>query len=255
MVGYFVLTEERRRWSIGRRTVLGLPMLEIAVPGRQGMLGRFAARRAAAAAARQGVRRAVWPEEFPYAAEFARRGLAPVDPLPLYRALAPEIVLRRMAWRGVEPSAATVAVAAGRMTRELEDLITELALRIRYVSLMIPRGGEALCQRLRREYGVAVIEAAGRAQLEKADALLLLDRLEGFQPENPVWLPLWNGVAAREGCGVDLELPPEMAAEAPCEKIQLMTLLFQGKILQKHQISILEVDRTDKNYYNAVTME
>ena len=254
MIGYIVLTKERRRWSTERRTVLGLPMLEIAVPERGGIMGRFAARRAAAAAARMGVRRAVWPAEFPYGSEFARRNLPPVDPLPLYRALAPEIVLRRMTWLGIEPAAATVAVAAGRMTPELEELITELAMRIRYVSLMTPHGGEELCRRLRREYGVAVIEASSRAQLVRADALLQFDRLETFQAENPVWLPLWSGAAAQAGCGVELMLPPEME-EVPCEKIQLMTLLFQGKILQKHQISILEVDRTDKTNYNAVTME
>lgn len=255
MVGYVVLTEERLRWALERKTILGLPMLEIAVPGRQGAAGRFSARRAARAAARMGVRRTVWPDAFPYEEIFARRGLLPVDPLPLYRAMAPEIVLWQMARLGIAPAAATVAVAAGRMTHELEELITDLALRIRYVSLMIPQGGEALCQQLRREYGVAVIEAGSRAQLAKADALLLFDRLEGFQPENPIVFPLWSGAAAREGCGVALELPAEMAEEVPCEKNQLMTLLFQGKILQKHQISILEVDRTDKNYYNAVTME
>lgn len=55
------------------------------------------------------------------------------------------------------PGGARVLVTANALSGEVVRTVTELALRHRYLLLTVPFGGEELCRRLRREYGVSVL--------------------------------------------------------------------------------------------------
>ena len=73
-------------------------------------------RRAARQLVRLGITRAVFPADFAWVGEFAAEGVLPADPLPLYRALAAELVQAVMARRGSDERGVPVAVCADRLT-------------------------------------------------------------------------------------------------------------------------------------------
>ena len=109
MIGYIAYRDDVRTWSVEERRFLGLRLLGVTLPRGRKFLGKRCALRAARAMGRLGIRQAVFPEDFPWTELFARRGVLPVDPLPLYRRLAPRIVKQRMADLGLSPGAVTVA--------------------------------------------------------------------------------------------------------------------------------------------------
>ena len=126
MFGYIVYESGERRGRLEQRNLLGVRVLEAAVPGRRQVYGALAARRLAAAMARRGVKQAVFPQDFPFAQAFWRRGVLPVNTLELYRALAGRAVKEGMAGLGLAPAETTAAVTAERITGGVEELVTEL---------------------------------------------------------------------------------------------------------------------------------
>lgn len=72
--------------------------------------------------------------------------------------------------------------------------MTELALRHRYLLLTVPFGGEELCRRLRREYGVSVLLNPTAEQMAEAAVQIAFDPVEaasgGFLPLYDEQLPL-----------------------------------------------------------------
>lgn len=196
-------------------------------------------RRRVASAARRfqrsGIRRAVLPEDFPYDALLARRGVEPVDTVSLRRELASELVRRGLGEQGA--SAGRVAVSADAMSAELVRTVTELALRSRYVLLDVPYGGEELAGRLRREYGVSLLLAPDRTQLAEAEALVLFAPRTDLRGDNPVV------VEAYRGAGTPLPpllLPPALEEQLPsgCGRPQLLTALRESGALRPGQISL-----------------
>ena len=120
------------------------------------------------------------------------QGMEIESTLPLRRALAADWVRKELEEKGLHPASARVAVMASHLSGEVVRTVTELTLRHRYVLLDVPHGGEELCRRLRREYGVAVQLGPDRGRLEEAEALVLFDPAENL-PRNPVVLPLYDG--------------------------------------------------------------
>ena len=256
MFGYIVYESGERRGRLEQRNLLGVRVLEAAVPGRRQVYGALAARRLAAAMARRGVKQAVFPQDFPFAQAFWRRGVLPVNTLELYRALAGRAVKEGMAGLGLAPAETTAAVTAERITRGVEELVTELCMTVRYVLLQVPRGGEDLCRRLKGEYGVSVQLRPGRRQLEEADVLVELAPPPEMTFRGALVLPLYDGERVVRRSGIRLSLPPQAAAAAPgCEEDQLLAVLYRCGVLQKYQIPLKMVDIPGKSHYNASIVE
>lgn len=255
MIGYLVYTEQKRYQPLEDRVIGGMRFLQAAVPKKNGLLGRMAAARSARELSRRRIRQAVFPKDFPYGEIFAKRGILPVDILPLHRALAPQILRYCLGRRELQPHQVTAAVVAERMDGELEKLVTEIALQVRYVALSAS-GSDVLCGSLRREYGVSILQNPPRRQLEAAEALLLFAPMPELHLENQVVLRLYDGERVIRGNGIALDLPEKWAAEVEpeCEKEQLLAALYGAGIVQKYQIPIMEVDIGEKNYYNANTV-
>ena len=125
-------------------------------------------------------------------AEALPEGLRPVGTLPLRRAIAADWCAELLRLRGVKPAGARILVTAGALSGEVVRTVTELALRHRYLLLEVPFGGEELCRRLRREYGVSVLLHPGA---EEAAAVQIafdpaVSRGESFLPLYDEALPL-----------------------------------------------------------------
>ena len=256
MIGYIAYRDDVRTWSVEERRFLGLRLLGVTLPRGRKFLGKRYALRAARAMGKLGVRQAVFPEDFPWMEQFARRGVLPVDPLPLYRRLAPRLVRQRMADLGLSPGAVTVAAVGDNLTGELEKILTQLALQVRYLTVSMKYGAEEFCHSLRREYGVSVLQRPTRAQLEGAEALLLFSRRETLACGNPIVLHLYGGAETLSANGIAFGLPGKLAGmvEENCCRDQLLSALLTAGILQNDQIPIGEVDKAGKSYYNADTM-
>lgn len=197
-------------------------------------------RRRVASAARKfqrlGIRRVVLPEAFSYEALLARREVEPVDTLTLRRELATELVRRGLEDRRLS-GGGRVAVSADAMSAELVRTVTELALRCRYVLLDVPFGGEELAGRLRREYGVSLLLAPDRAQLESAEALVLFAPRTDLRRGNPVVIEAYRGSSAPLP---PLLLPPALEEQLPvgCCRPQLLAALRESGALRPGQISL-----------------
>lgn len=257
MFGYIAYETGERKGRLGSRNLLGVRVLEAAVPGKRKLYGALAARRYAAAMRKAGVTQAVFPREFPFAEIFWRRGILPVGTLELYRALAGRAVKEAMTALSLSPGEVTVAVLAERVTSQVEELVTELCMTARYVALQAPRGGEDLCRRLKGEYGVSVLYNPGRRQMEEADLLVeLAPPPQEFHFRGQMILPLYDGERVIRRSGIHLELPPQMAeAAAGCETAQLLAVLYRSGVLQKYQIPLKIVDIPGKTHYNASIVE
>lgn len=208
MLGYIMYGGGERRPRIGERQLLGARFVTLDLGESRHPQGYPALRRADRAAGRLaelGVRRAVFPVDFPYTVLFARRGVCPVDTLPLRRALAAPLTRRRLEELGLGPTRAVAAVSADRMSQEVADTVRALALGYRYVLLDAP-GGEDLARTLRRDHGISLLLGPSRQQLDRADALLLFAPRGDLRLKNPVLCTLYPG--GEEGPGhVPLPLP------------------------------------------------
>ena len=162
----------------------------------KGARGAFAPQRAARAAEKmreQGVRRAVFPVDFPHTAVFLRRGIVPVDPMPLRRKLCARFVQKKLEMLGVPGAQAVVAIGGDYVSEEMAQTVRELAGSYRYVLLSVRAGDEEFARRMRRQYGVSLVLAPSVDQLDRADALVLFAPRKDLKLENPVLCTLYPG--------------------------------------------------------------
>ena len=110
--------------------------------------------------------------------------------------------------------------------------MTELALRHRYLILKVPFGGEELCRRLRREYGVSIV-LNPETEREPVSVHIAFDPTEaqgdGFLPLYDESLPLPRFL-----------LPPEVEARLPegLDRGQLLSVLWRTGALRPGQVSV-----------------
>lgn len=239
MFGYVEWTEEKRRPGGGERQILHLRFYGAALLRRRRTPEPVVRVRCAAAARRMrrlGVERAVFPADFPYTEEFVRRGILPVDTLPLYRSLAAELVRVLLAERTVSPGEATVAVCGEHLSAEVARTVTELCVRNRYVTLSVGGEGETLCRQLRREYGVSLLRTDDPERLKEADARVLFAPREGL-PAGLETLELYVGGTTPAFL---LRLAGEREAEVPdgCDRAQLFAALRAAGTLKSGQIEV-----------------
>ena len=157
-------------------------------------------------------------------------GMQPVSTLSLRQTLAADWVRWGLEEQELRTAGARVAVIAARLTGEVVRTVTELALRHRYVLLDLPYGGEELCRRLRREYGVSLLMNPDKAQLEGAEALVLFDAREDLNRENPVVVSLYDESAPLP----PLILPPALEEKLPAgaDRPQLLAALLQAGVIR-----------------------
>lgn len=139
------------------------------------------------------------------------------------------------------PGGARVLVTANALSGEVVRTVTELALRHRYLLLTVPFGGEELCRRLRREYGVSVLLNPTAEQMAEAAVQIAFDPVEaasgGFLPLYDEQLPL-----------PALLLPPSIEACLPkgVNRGQLLSVLWEHGALRPGQVTVrLEANRAE----------
>lgn len=220
--------------------ILRVPFLQVEVVRgprtRPGTLERRMIR-AAQKLRQAGVRYTVLPADYPPSQWPQRHGVGVVSTLSLRRSLAVELVRRITAERGLPPGSVRIAVTAGQMTGELVKTVTELTLGYRYVMLDVPYGGEELCRRLRREYGVSLLLQPSREQLEEAQVLVSFDRRTDLTGNNEAVVALYEGA---ESAFPPLTVPPSVETQLPAgaDRLQLLAALRGAGALAPGQISL-----------------
>lgn len=212
-----------RRVVLGRGQVLGLPVLEARLdPG--GRWGGRRLERAARLLARQGVKRILPLRDFSGQQGLERRGLLPVEPLPLYRTMAGELALAALSQTGKEAGRAGIALRGERVDGDLARAARLLCPRVRTLTIQVPRGGEQLARELYWEFGAAVspegeTDAAVRFSGRGQDGELVLcgptPQLLGLEIKAP-----------------GLDLPEEL------EPLPVLTALWQAGRLELEQLEI-----------------
>lgn len=228
MLGYVIYGEGPKRPETGFREIRGGRFSTLTVRAAARPFGLITRRRVESALLRwreTGVRRAVFPVDFPYAALALQAGIRPVDTMPLRRALAAPVTRIRLREMGLLPTEAVAAVAAEEVSEEVRRTVSELAGSCRYVMLSAGRGGEELAASLWRERGVSLLLQPTRQQLEQADALLLYAPRPELTLRNRVVYALYPG---EERFQLPLLLPdrPENPVEDNCDREQLAAALY-----------------------------
>lgn len=194
--------------ALERKELFSAPFLQAAVKrGRWEAVTRRRVRAAARKLRKAGIVQAVLPEGFGYREELEKEGVFPVSTLALRAEIASDWVRRALVDRGMAPSGAKVEVVAESLTAEVVRTVTELSLRHRYVGLLVPRGGEELARRLRREYGVALQVNSGQGE----QAAAVVQFTKGERQGTSLTLRLWD-----EGQSLPpLTLPPNQEEVLP----------------------------------------
>ena len=123
MLGYIIYGDGPKRPELGERQIAGAAFTSLRIGEARRPNGPLALSRAAKGAAQlreSGVRRGVFPIDFPYTALFIRQGITPVETLPLRRALAGPLTRRRMEEWGADILKLAV------MPKSAEDLLSLL---------------------------------------------------------------------------------------------------------------------------------
>lgn len=178
---------------------------------------------------RQGTGRVVLPAGMP--TEALPEGLRPAGTLPLRRAVAADWCGELLRLRDRNPAGARVLVTANALSGEVVRTVTELALRHRYLLLEVPYGGEELCRRLRREYGVSVL--LHPAPGDPADIQIAFDPTER---RGESFLPLYDEALPMPR----LILPPELELRLPenADRGQLLSVLWEMGALRPGQVAV-----------------
>ena len=212
-----------RRVVLERGQVLGLPVLEIKLDYG----GRWGGRRldrAARLLARNGVRRVLPSRDFDDWKALERRGLLPIEPLPLYGAMAGELALSALRQAGKEPGRAGIALRGERVDAELARTARLLCPRVRTLIIQVPRGGERLARELYWEFGAAVSPEG------EADAVV---RFSGRIQEGELVLC----GPAPELLGLEIHAPGLRLPEE-LEEMSVLTALWQAGRLELEQLDI-----------------
>lgn len=235
MVGCLYETD-KRAWRLKPRLLVlhTLPLAAVGIPA--GDRDR-ALRRAVKALSGVGARRCLTPPGFEDWAALTALGLSPVDPLPLCRTMAAELVLfclndvplrrRRVALRGHDALAAC-------------SLAQALCPQVGAILLDFDRGEEALGKLLRETYGAAPLH------LSRDRPPQLSVELSPMPPLGCRTLRLWGPPdLAGLDLTADFPLPPEV------EPLPFLALLWETGRLKREEIHpAYALDRPEEKPYN-----
>ncbi|MGM9662876.1 MAG: hypothetical protein ACI3WR_07305 [Oscillospiraceae bacterium] len=225
-----LVLQEDGRQTHGEESRLGLRFYTVRLPKGGGLRGRLAAERAARLLRRQGVRYCVFPEGFRETERFRRCGVLPVDPSPLWREKAAQWTLAERAARGL---GGPVAVAAERVTPEVERAVERLSRRVGRVELTLCPGAEALQRKLLRGSG-APLRLIDMAQAARAETLLDFTAREGKR------FPALRLGGEERAKPPRFVLAPERMGEVPqgVDTGAFFTALWRGGALAAEEIGV-----------------
>ena len=214
MVGMIRWNEQQKKGVVLESvTVLRQPFLCAYILRRAHTPQSLLRRRVSAAGKRlrkQNVTWVVLPPGFPFAEELKKQGVTPVSTVPLRQEIAAPWVRACLAREGRPIAMSQVAVVAERLSAEVVRTVTELSMRHRYLLVCVPRGGEELARRLRREYGVSLRLNPSKEELAGAAAVAAFSPWEG---EHPLTLRLYDETQPLPR----LVLPPNQEEELPAD--------------------------------------
>lgn len=227
MLGYIEYAEDGATARLERQARCGAQFLVMDMgKGARGIFSSYRAARSAEKMRALGVRRAVFPVDFPHTAAFLRAGVLPVDPAPLRCALGARFVKRKLDLLGLADTQPVVAVCGEHMNAEIAQTVRELASSYRYVMLSVRSGGEEFAAQLRRQYGTALILAPSDDQLERADALVMFAPRRELRRENPVLCTLYPGGDERGRVPIRLDSGLRTQVADNCAHEQLAAALY-----------------------------
>ena len=221
--------------ALERTEILHAPFLKVTLyQGRAEALTRRRVRQAGRKLRKLGITQVVLPGNFPYREFLEKEGVFPVGTLSLRSEIAADWVRAALAGKGMAPSGVKVAVRAESLTAEVVRTVTELSLRHRFVGLSVPRGGEELGRRLRREYGVSLGLDSGT--VERAEAVVEFTPSE--KAGSLLTLRLWDETQPLPA----LLLPPgqEEALPADADRGQLIAALRRSGAVKQVSVAAAE---------------
>ena len=129
-----------------------------------------------------------------------------------------------------------VAVYARRITEDVRRTVTDLCVRNRYVILASPEHDDTFCRRLRREYGVPLVQTEDPGQLVKAAVLVRFSGEVACRPGQEVIDLFPGGSPVPE----ELILSPELESRIPvgCHRLQMLSALYGGGGIRTGQIQV-----------------
>lgn len=204
------------------RTVLGdLRVIRALVPagGRQDR--RMA--RAVRLLARAGVRRVLENQNFDAGEILGRYGLRYVDAGSLYRHMAPELTLARLAQLGMEPGNTVVVLRGQQVSGELARAAERLCPKVRGVLIQAGPGSGRLQQRLYARYGM-VVDGLWQGNV-------MVVRFDGPEGGEELSLPPAAGELRLEA--EDLTVPPEL------DEVGYLCALWQAGGIKEGQLRVV----------------
>lgn len=193
MVGWLTIGQG---WTtVEYTTIMDVPVrhVEIARPWRESQRSWMRQlRRGCKLLCKGGCRRVLTQQDFPYWPVLQGWGLRPIDPTPFCQCMAVPLVLKVLEEQGIPPYRATVLLTGERAVRPMVETAQILCPQVPTLMIQAPRGGTNLCQFLREEYGVAVLEGDGGMSPH-----VVVEFSPTTRPKSGTKLQLWRG-------GIDL---------------------------------------------------
>ncbi|NLU23604.1 MAG: hypothetical protein GXW99_02565 [Clostridiales bacterium] len=232
MFGYIDWQETGKgRVALRRESICGVCFLTIEVGRRGGLFFDRRLRRTIGKMKEAGVRRAVFPQHFPWEDAFRAAGIVPLPEEGLRARLLEQLVYLTCVEEKMPLSAATAAIYATGETKEACQAGRLLAEKCRYLRLSFQNGSRELERELRFRYGVSPSSAG-----QKPD--LIVSFLD--EPPTAEKTPVIDlGRNCRRQI-ITYELPPETVAwigDRPVTS-QLITALFEAGRLSLEAIRV-----------------
>lgn len=174
-----------------------------------------------------GVLRTLLPREFERWEWLAQAGLCPVDPGRFLREQAPELANAWLERRGMAPDRATVSLSGQRADGEMFRAAARLCPRVRRLVVDVEAGGEELARQLRWEFGLPILPAGERADLE-------LRFQRGGRGNSPAAVELFG--PRPELGGLHLSCPE--LEEADRDALDLLAILWERGKMAPSQVKI-----------------
>ena len=238
MMGYLEWSDTPCRGgvSFGERNICGVYFYAAKVfcgERTPAFLLRQRLKKAAQTLRRRNIGQAVFPEPFSNLGLFEKYGVLPVNTLPLYQALAPELAWSAAETHGLTAARARIAVCGDRLNEELANTVTRLCTRSRYLLLAAPDRDGAFCRRLRREYGAALVQTKDPAQIAGADICILFSPRE-ISSDSTI-LRVYRGAEFPKAL-LGLFKAPERIP-AGCSVPQMLAALYAAGAVRREEIS------------------
>lgn len=245
MFGIFTIMEQTPQSGKGilctTETICGARYFHVRVAPRR-FFQKRRMEKAVREMARAKVRRALFPSS--YLPLFQTYHIAPADDRFLRRAMSAAITRRAMMARGITPAMCRAAVLSHHMDNDVQRALADIAQCVRYTMTGGSMDSTALCDALRRDYGICVMRHVSEEQLRYANVVLTFGTAKPMGAPNCLWLPFGSVTSDdrfRNGAAVvEYDAPPEIEAALTAfpQRNELLSFLLQSGVLRKEDITV-----------------